>query len=90
MNLILSKSASVAALFGCFISGMLLFSSAFADEAVATNGSPVQADRCNKELKWAVSACDREFREHEDTRKHADCMAAARANYDKCMDPGAK
>ncbi|MEW6595459.1 MAG: hypothetical protein AB1413_11375 [Thermodesulfobacteriota bacterium] len=55
-----------------------------------SKGSPVQADRCNKELKWAVSACDREFLEHQDTRKHADCLAAARSNYDTCMDPAGK
>ncbi len=60
-----------------------------ANDAVA-KGSPAQADICNKELKWGVVNCDREFREHQDTRKHADCLAAVRAKYDTCMDPGSK
>ncbi|MFZ5763250.1 MAG: hypothetical protein ACOY8P_10030 [Thermodesulfobacteriota bacterium] len=77
-------------LLGCFLGGFLFPLAATAADGAAAKGSPVQADRCNKELKWAVSACDREFREHQDTRKHADCLAAARSNYDTCMDPGAK
>ncbi len=59
------------------------------DNAISKS-SPVQADACNKESKWGVTACDREFREHKDTRKHADCLAAVRSKYDTCMDPGAR
>ena len=72
------------------MSGIFSPLAATAAEGKVAKGSPVQADRCNKELKWAVSLCDREFKEHQDTRKHADCLAAARSNYDTCMDPGAK
>lgn len=79
------------AIFLGYLVGSVFFPLAVtAAEGKVAKGSPVQADRCNKELKWAVSACDREFKEHQDTRKHADCLAAARSNYDTCMDPGGK
>lgn len=52
--------------------------------------SPVQADRCNKEMKWAIVECDRQFRKDKDTVKHRGCLADARSTYDTCMDPGAK
>lgn len=77
-------------LVGFLVSGFFSPLAANASEGAVAKGSPVQADRCNKELKWAVSACDREFLEHQDTRKHADCLAAARSNYDTCMDPAGK
>jgi hypothetical protein len=79
-----------AFLLGCLMANGVSLPVALAADGTVAKGSPVQADRCNKELKWAVSACDREFKEHQDTRKHADCLAAARSNYDTCMDPGAK
>lgn len=77
-------------LLGLLVGGAVSPLAATAADGTVAKGSPVQADRCNKELKWAVSACDREFKEHQDTRKHADCLAAARSNYDTCMDPGAR
>lgn len=58
-------------LLGYLVSGVLVSIVAAADSAVA-KGSPVQADICNKELKWGVVDCDRQFRGHQDTRKHAD------------------
>ena len=80
---------------GLLVGGVLLICAgsplaAVAADSIVAKGSPAQADICNKELKWGVANCDREFREHQDTRKHADCLAAVRAKYDTCMDPGSK
>ena len=79
-----------AILLGCFVVGGVSPLTATASDSIVAKGSPAQADICNKELKWGVVNCDREFREHQDTRKHADCLAAVRAKYDTCMDPGSK
>lgn len=79
-----------AVLLACFAGGGISALVANAANDAVAKGSPAQADICNKELKWGVVNCDREFREHQDTRKHADCLAAVRAKYDTCMDPGSK
>lgn len=50
--------------------------------------TPPQYDRCNKELKWAVSACDTQFNKDGDVVKHRQCLQDARQNFDTCMKPG--
>lgn len=90
MNIKRSKTVGVVIFGGCLMASVFLpLAAGIADSATAKS-SPAQADICNKESKWGVTACDREFREHKDTRKHADCLAAVRSKYDTCMDPGAR
>jgi len=90
LNIKHSKTIGVVIFWGFLMGGVFLPLAAGAADSVTAKSSPVQADVCNKESKWGVTACDREFREHKDTRKHADCLAAVRAKYDTCMDPGAR
>ena len=91
MNIKRLNATGVVIFGGCLMGWVFLSLAAGATDSIVTaKSSPVQADACNKESKWGVTACDREFREHKDTRKHADCLAAVRAKYDTCMDPGAK
>lgn len=90
MNIKRSKIIGLVILGGCLMGGAFLPLASSAADSATAKSSPVQADACNKESKWGITACDREFREHKDTRKHADCLAAVRSKYDTCMDPGAR
>lgn len=91
MNITRSKTVGGVIFWGYLMGGVFLSLTAdAADKIVTAKNSPVQADICNKESKWGITACDREFREHKDTRRHADCLADVRSKYDTCMDPGAK
>ena len=90
MNIKRLKAIGVVLFGGCLMANILLPLTAGAADSAIAKSSPAQADICNKESKWGITACDREFREHKDTRKHADCLAAVRAKYDTGMDPGAK
>jgi len=91
LNIKHSKTVGVVIFGGCLMGGIFLSLTAGATDSIVTaKNSPAQADICNKESKWGVTACDRGFREHKDTRKHAECLSEVRSKYDTCMDPGAK
>lgn len=44
-----------------------------------------EKNNCSKESKSGITVCDREFREHNDPRKHAECLADVNSKYDTCL-----
>lgn len=44
-----------------------------------------EENKCSKESKSGITVCDREFREHNDPRKHAECLVDVSSKYDTCL-----